>query len=395
MAHSPPRIRVPLLVAELPAADRLLPYLERIDRNRWYSNFGPLVQEFEERLADSFIDSAHGAPIVVTVANGTVGIELALRALQLPPGSRVLVPALTFVATANAVLSAGLRPTVCDIDRMSWLLTPEIAQAFVRDHEVKAVVPVATYGCPQDTEGWSAFHARTAIPVVIDAAAAFGNQLDCGPTCSIFSLHATKTLSAGEGGFIVTRDPGFARAVRQLSNFGINLVDPVVAPIGAVTMIGTNGKMSEYHAAVGLASLDAWPQNAARRRSLYGLYTDRIRGISGLRTTWQQAPDGCVRSVCCLLLDSQRERDNADASLTSLGVGTRRWYLPLLDRHPAFAHMAERPTPVADDIAERLLGIPFHLKLDRSSRSEVIAALAVGASTLRSRPKQKQAKPVY
>ena len=379
MTGPPPKVRVPLLVAELPTLDRLAPYLERIDRSRWYSNFGPLVQELEQRLAASFQRGGRRAPTVVTVGNGTVGIELALRALDLPPNAPVLVPALTFVATANAVLSAGLRPVVWDVDPDSWLLTPESADEAADEFPIRAVVPVATYGCPQDTEGWARFHARTGIPIVIDAAAGFGNQTDCGPTCSIFSLHATKPLAAGEGGFVVTRDAKLARAVRQLSNFGINLVDPKSAPIGAVTMIGTNGKMSEYHAAVGLASLDAWLDNSARRRVLYQSYTESIRTIPGLRTTWQQAPDDCVRSVCCLLLDSARRRDRAESMLDSLGIGTRRWYLPLLDRHPAFAHMAHRPTPVAYDLAERLLGIPFHLNLDAASRAEVVAGLTAVA----------------
>jgi dTDP-4-amino-4,6-dideoxygalactose transaminase len=378
MTGPPPKIRVPLLVAELPALDRLIPYLERIDRNRWYSNFGPLVQELEARLAAQFRDGSR-EPTVVTVGNATVGIELSLRALGLPKNAPVLIPALTFVATANAVLSAGLRPVVWDIDPDSWLLTPEIAAEAVQALAISAVVPVAAYGCPQDTDGWSRFYASTGIPVVIDAAAAFGNQDDCGPTCSVFSLHATKTLAAGEGGFVVTRDPKLAQAVRQLSNFGINLVDPLLASIGAVTMVGTNGKLSEYHAAVGLASLDSWQHNATLRRTLYRSYGDAIRGIPGLDTTWQRAPDDCVRSVCCVLLDSESRRDVAETVMSRLGIATRRWYLPLLDRHPAFAHMAHRATPVADDLAQRLIGIPFHVHLDDAMQKEVVGALSAVA----------------
>ena len=376
MTGPPSGIRIPLLAAKLPTMDRLARYLERIDRQRWYSNFGPLVQELERRLADSFQRPGRAAPCVVTVGNGTVGIELALRALRLPRNAPVLVPALTFAATATAVLSAGLRPVVWDVDAESWLLTPEIASQAAAEVPLRAVVPVASYGCPQNSEGWNRFHEETGIPVLIDAAAAFGNQMDCGPTGSVFSLHATKTLAAGEGGFVVTRDVKFAAAVRQLSNFGINLDRPTIAAIGAVTMIGTNGKMSEYHAAVGLASLDEWPDNAARRVSLYREYTDSIRTIPGLATQWQDAPDNCVRSVCCVLLDSRNRRDAAEAMLGKLGVATRRWYLPLICRHPAFAQLARRPVPVADEIAARLLGIPFHLYLDDAARTEVVAGLA-------------------
>jgi Predicted pyridoxal phosphate-dependent enzyme apparently involved in regulation of cell wall biogenesis len=368
--------RVPLLAAQLPSLAQLAPYLERIDRSGWYSNFGPLVQELEARLAAAFHMPGQADTHAITVGNGTAGIELALRALNLPTGSPVLVPALTFVATATAVLSAGLTPIVCDIDPRSWLLTPELASHALARKSFRAVIPVATFGCPQNANGWSHFHARTGVPVIIDAAAGFGNQVDCGPTCSVFSLHATKPLAAGEGGFVVTRDRKFASDVRQLSNFGINLIDPRSAPIGAVTMVGTNAKMSEYHAAVGLASLDAWPENAARRRVLYQGYTQAIREIEDLATQWQDAPVECVRSVCCLLLESGEQRDRVEAALGASGIGTRRWYLPLIDRHPAMDHIAHDPTPVADDIAERLLGIPFHLQLDKATQTTVISALS-------------------
>lgn len=376
MTEKSPAVRVPLLTAQLPSLERIAPYLERIDRNGWYSNFGPLVQELEARLAGTFHAAGHPTPYAITVGNGTAGIELALRALCLPAGTPVLVPALTFVATATAVLSAGLTPVVCDVDSRSWLLTPDLAFQAMSSTPFRAIVPVATFGCPQDTQAWSRFHGHTGVPVIIDAAAGFGNQLDCGPTCSVFSLHATKPLAAGEGGFVVTRDRKFASDIRQLSNFGINLTDPQVAPIGAVTMVGTNAKMSEYHAAVGLASLDVWPENAARRRALYQSYTNSVRAIAGLGTDWQQAPVECVRSVCCLLLDSRRRRDRAEATLGATGVGTRRWYLPLIDRHPAMGHIAHAPTPVADDLAERLLGIPFHLRLDMNAQMLVAKALA-------------------
>ena len=376
MTSALPTMCIPLLAAQLPSLDYLAPYLACIDRNRWYSNFGPLVEQLETRLSETFATADGAAPHVITVGNGTAGIDLALRALGLPAGAPVLVPALTFIATATAVLSAGLTPVVCDVDPDSWLLTPDLASKVLAGMPLRAVVPVAAYGCPQDTQGWSRFHAETGLPVVIDAAAAFGNQMDCGPTCSVYSLHATKPLAAGEGGFVVTRDWEFAQAVRQLSNFGINLTASDIAPIGAVTMVGTNAKMSEYHAAVGLASLDEWPENSTRRRKIYRAYTEAIRTIPRLKSSWQTAPTDCVRSVCCLLLDSRRHRDYAEAVLAAAGVGTRRWYLPLVDRHPAFAHITHHPTPVADAIAERLLGIPFHLNLDSAAQATVIKGLA-------------------
>lgn len=380
MTEVPPRPSVSLLVPDLPTLDQLIPYLQRIDANHWYSNFGPLVQELEARLAQSFVSQDAGPSIAVTVSNATAGIEMALRALNLPVASPVLVPAMTFVATATAVLSAGLSPIVADIDPESWLLTPALALAAVSKRKLKAVVPVATFGSAQDAAGWDDFHKLTGLPVVIDAAAAYGNQVDPGPTCSVFSMHATKPLASGEGGVVVTRSLELARDIRQLSNFGINLTDPKVSLIGTTTMIGTNAKLSEYHAAVGLASLDAWSANSARRRSLYLEYTNAIKAVEGPALSWQRSPADTVRSLCCFLLPTRDLRDHYERQFAKARIATRRWYLPTINRHPAFKHLTHFPTPVADNLSRRLLGVPFFPSISDDQRHAVLAALSAGAS---------------
>ena len=367
------RERIPLMMPALPTADDLLPYLRRIDANRWYSNFGPLVSEFESRIAASFAGA--GPCRVVSLSSCTAGIELALRALALPAGAPVLVPALTFIATASAVRCAGLAPVVADVDPDSWLLTPEIARAAVRTIGARAVIPVTTFGAGQDGEAWSAFARDTGVPVIVDAAAGFGNQRDPGPTCSVFSLHATKPLAAGEGGFVVTRDAALAHAIRRLSNFGINLDRPHDGPIGTAVATGTNAKLSEYHAAVALASLDRWPDIAAERGALYLRSVRTAQAACGGRLALQSAPDDTVRSVCAYRFPTPESRDRAEASCRRLGIGTRRWYLPTIDRQPAFGHVAHLPTPCADFVGERLLGVPFYPGLAPAAIDEIAGAL--------------------
>jgi dTDP-4-amino-4,6-dideoxygalactose transaminase len=236
-------------------------------------------------------------------------------------------------------------------------------------------MPVCVFGRAQPAEEWAAFHSKTGIPVVIDAAAAFGNQHDPGPTCAVYSMHATKPLSSGEGGFVATRSQAMAEAIRQLSNFGINLTRPEVSAIGTSTMIGVNAKLSEYHAAVGHASLDAWPQNARRRRDLYTSYSGALREACGDEATWQDTDAQSVRSVCALLMPSRVVRNRAETALADAGVATRRWYCPTVDQHPAFAHIDHLPTLVAHDLADRLLGVPFYLGLDTASCNLVAATL--------------------
>ena len=311
----------------------------------------------------------------MSLSSCTAGIELALRALSLPAGAPILVPALTFIATASAVRCAGLSPVVADVDPDIWLLTPEIARAAVRTIGARAVVPVTTFGAEQDGEAWSAFARDTGVPVIIDAAAGFGNQRDPGPTCSVFSLHATKPLAAGEGGFVVTRDAALAHAIRRLSNFGINLDRPRDGPIGTAVATGTNAKLSEYHAAVALACLDRWPSIAAERAALYARSVRAAQAACGGRLVHQKAPPDTVRSVCAYEFPRPEDRDRPRRTARRSGIGTRRWYLPTIDRQPAFGHVAHLPTPCADHVGERLLGVPFYPGLGAAAIDEIAAAL--------------------
>lgn len=200
---------VPLLVPDMPSPETLMPWLERMHSARHYSNFGPLVRELESEFARRFdmpLDS------LTTVSNATLGLELVLQALELAPKSRVLLPAFTFVATATAVIRAGHVPVLADVDPESWMLTPDIARAACADTRVDAVLPVATFGMPHDMQAWQRFEESTGLPVVIDAAAAYGSQwLQKAQGTLVFSLHTTKSLPAGEGGLVVSTRPAWRR----------------------------------------------------------------------------------------------------------------------------------------------------------------------------------------
>jgi dTDP-4-amino-4,6-dideoxygalactose transaminase len=196
---------LPIMRPKLPTSDRLMDYLRRIDASRFYTNFGPLALELEERLA-AFYGFSPGT--VTTVANATLGLALTLHALGAKRGTLCAMPAWTFVASAHAVVNAGLIPYFIDVDAQSWSLDPaavadEIARA---PAPVGAVMPVAPFGLPVDIAAWDAFHADTGVPVVIDAAAGF-SSLKPGAAPAVVSLHATKVLGSGEGGFVICSDP--------------------------------------------------------------------------------------------------------------------------------------------------------------------------------------------
>ncbi|MFC4160127.1 DegT/DnrJ/EryC1/StrS family aminotransferase [Chitinimonas lacunae] len=359
---------VPLLVPKLPDADALLPYLRQIDQNRWYTNFGPLARLLEERLAGMFMREP--APVqVVSVSSGTAGLELALAALQLKPGSRILVPALTFVASATAILGAGHVPLICDIDPHSWLLTPEIARQVLNETSFDAVMPVSTFGAPQPVGGWDAFTAETGIPVVIDAAGAFGNQTVGLTTRVVFSLHATKALASGEGGIVLTRQYSFAEKVRQLSNFGIDFSSG-----GLVFNAGENGKLSEYHAAVGLASLDQWDHIQAVRLDLQQRYQAALAQYCP-RISLQQRPEQGIYPILVVCLPQGLMAREIQSSLLDHGIESRQWYCPTIDMHPAFAAYRHGELGVSHNLSRRLLGLPYFIDMQDEQIAKVCQAL--------------------
>lgn len=361
--------RIPLLVPQLPDTDALLPYLRQIDSHRWYTNFGPLVRQLEQRFAASFAPSPI-APIAISAANGTAGLELALEALELSSNARVLLPALTFVATATSVIRAGYRPLIGDVDPHNWLLTPEIARQYAARHRLDAVMPVATFGHPQDVEAWDQFVADTGIPVVIDAAGAFGNQR-VGRRCHVvFSLHATKALAAGEGGMVLSYDGEFSARVRRLSNFGIDLERG-----SQVFVAGENGKLSEYHAAVAHAALDQWPVVVERRRAVQAHYLHLLqRHCPAL--VLQRRPEQGIYPILVGQLPPGCPARAVQPGLLDAGIENRQWYCPTLDRHPAFASFAVGPLPIAHALAERLIGLPFFIDIERPQMARVASVLA-------------------
>jgi len=360
--------RIPLLIPDMPRTDELIELLREIDDRRWYTNFGPLAKRFEAQLAGRY--RQRGPVGVVSLANCTLALELLLAACRLPAGSTVLVPALTFVATGTAIRRAGHRLLLADVDPQRWTLTPEIARAAAQAHRVDCVIPVTALGCPVDAKEWDAFAAETGIPVIVDAAGAFGNQ-DAGRRIAVaFSLHATKTMGMGEGGFAVSGDAGWIERVRCLSNFGIDPAD------FKVHEAGSNAKLSEYHAAVGLAALARWPRSAALRRSLEQDYVGRLQARCA-DIEFQQRPREGAYAALCVLLPPASDPALAASGLAAEGIETRRWYYPPLHGHPAFADAGIAGTLEASTrISSRLLGLPFHLDMDAARIDRVARELA-------------------
>ncbi|MDQ1109922.1 dTDP-4-amino-4,6-dideoxygalactose transaminase [Stenotrophomonas rhizophila] len=359
--------KIPLLVPLMPTTDQALPYFRQIDGNRHYTNFGPLSRELEQRIANDLSIPQAG---VTTVSNCTVGLELALQARGLRAGANVLLPSLTFVATATAVSRVGLQPVIADIDEAGWSLTPAIARRAAELHRIDAVMPVATFGRPQDMAAWDDFERETGIPVIVDAAGAYGNQTAGSVADVVFSFHATKSFGAAEGGAVISPDAERIQHIRMLSNFGLDTRN------GALTDLGTNGKMSEYHCALGLASFDMWERVKTDRRALYAGYMARLRSACP-SLIFQEKPEDGVYPLMAVLLPQGRDATAVGSAVAANGVETRRWYTPALHQQPALRDcVVAGALDIATTLAGRIIGLPFFLGITDAQIDTVCSALA-------------------
>jgi len=364
--------RIPVAVPAMPRASDLAPYLERIDAAGWYSNFGPLVLEFEARLAARFGTDA----TVVTVANGTLALTLALEALGLPRGSLCALPSWTFVATAHAVRMAGLVPWFVDVHPEAGELTPEglLAALAEAPGPVAVAMPVAVMGRPMSPAAWRAFQDATGVKVIIDAAAGFDAATSAEVPVMV-SLHATKTLGVGEGGFIASEDPEFSTRLRAMTNFAF-MGDRVSRHVA------TNAKLSEYSAAVGLAALDQWPTTrnryaaAARRLRIALADMKEVTFQEGWGTNW-------ISSTCVVRLPAGTA-DPVEASLSASGVDTRRWWGSGCHVAPAFRDCPASALPVTEALAASSLGLPFFSDLGGAQIQKIASALRSALAGLQS-----------
>lgn len=335
---------------QLPNASQLAPYLERIDEARYYSNHGPLLRELERRLAAHFGVRPDQLSVV---ANGTVALSAALLAVGAPTGSRCLVPSWTFVASASAIWAANLTPYFVDVSPSTWMLDPLEIERRTDLDGVGAVMVVSAFGAPVDTQAWDAFTGRTGIPVIIDCAASFDTVTSVararpGKSPIMISLHATKVFGTGEGGIVISLDDRTMGRFHRICNFGV-----WDSPEGQI--LGYNGKLSEYHAAIGLAALDGWQ---SRRIALAAL-TDRYVTALAQRTGVAALPgygDGWVSCYCNVAID---DAEHAIERLERLGVATRRWWQSGVHRQRAYRPFGRDDLPVTDSLGLRVFGLPF------------------------------------
>jgi dTDP-4-amino-4,6-dideoxygalactose transaminase len=284
------------------------------------------------------------------------------------------MPAYTFIATASAAEQCGYEVLLADVDERDGSLDPARVLEHPQRDRIGVVVPVAPFGRPLAQAPWLAFRERTGIPVVIDGAACFealgrDPRATLGPIPVALSFHATKSFAVGEGGCVLGRDLDLLQRTMRALNFGFagdrNSHGPSI-----------NGKMSEYHAAVGLAELDGWPAKSRAFAEVAGRYRSRLAD-TGLLDRWHGAPEiaSCYALFRCR--DSE-ESTRVQAALQAAGIGFRLWYGTGLQDQAWVARTPHGELPVTRRLARLLIGLPSAADLGDVAIARVVDALAHG-----------------
>lgn len=341
----------PLYVGQLntPDSDRVTTAFDGILQRRYYTNHGPLVAELEARLAERL-----GVRNVICVTNGTVALMVAAKASNL--SGKVILPAYTFPATAQALTFAGLEPVLADVDPRTHNLTAATVAPLI-DADVSAIVGVHMWGRACDVDALAGIAGEHTLSLAFDAAHGFG----CGymdrsvggfGRFETFSFHATKILNCAEGGCVSTNDDDLAQAIRTVANFHDRPGDVSVS-------LRINGKMSEAQAAMGLLSLEDFDANVAANRDRYLAYRAAIRDIDGL-TFVDHASDGPSNYQYVVLEVEEhfgRSQEDLMRFLQERDVIARRYFYPGMHRVPPY-DTTDWDVPETDRLCSRVLQLP-------------------------------------
>ena len=331
--------------------ERFLARVNHILDAGWLTNNGRCVQELEERISGLL-----GVRHCVAVSSGTLALEIAIRAAGLQ--GEVLVPAFTFVATAHAVEWSGLTPVFCDVDPRTHTLAPELAEDLITDRTT-AIMAVHLWGRPCAVDQLAHIAQAHGLSLLFDAAHAFavshGARMVGGfGDAEAFSFHATKFFHTLEGGAITTNNDELARKARLMRNFGLSAPD-------RVELLGTNGKMNEVSAAMGLTLLEDIEGLVEWNLRNYRTYTAELDGIPGISLYSHDNQGSHNYQYIVVEVDPQAAGVNRDQMVPLLRaehVLARRYFYPGCHRLEPYSTQRQWHLPNTDRLAERVLVLP-------------------------------------
>lgn len=372
-----PAFLAPLHVGRPNIGDREK-FFERLNDilgNRWLTNDGPYLLEFERRIADLL-----GVKHCVALCNATVALEILVRALDLI--GEVIVPSFTFVATVHALQWQRIKPVFCDIDPLTHNIDPARIEALITP-QTTGILGVHLWGRPCAIAELQAVAERHGVALLFDAAHALGckyrgRMIGQFGNAEILSFHATKFINSAEGGAVVTNDDALAARIRLMRNFGFSGFDEV-------TSAGTNGKMSELSAALGVTNLEKITEFTHGNRMSYETYQEDLRGIRGLsllRYDEENCPNYQYVVVGIDAAETGLTRDQILSVLHAENVLARRYFYPGVHRMEPYRSIypeARLSLAQTEAVAERVLVLPAGTGVTASDIGRICAIVRLAA----------------
>lgn len=351
--------------------ERLMERINQILDSRWLTNDGPFVKEFEQRIADLV-----GVKHCIAMCNATIALEIAIRALGLT--GEVIIPSFTFVATAHALQWQEITPVFCDINPATHTIDPRQVERMITTRTT-GVIGVHVWGEPCDTDSLNEICARHNLKLVFDAAHALncshqGKMIGGFGDAEVFSFHATKFFNTFEGGAVVTNNDKLAAKIRLMKNFGFAGYDKVI-------YIGTNGKMSEVSAAMGLTSLESMDEVVAANRANYESYREGLANIPGVALRRFNQKEKCNYQYIVAEIDRDQtgiSRDDLLKLLWAEQVIARRYFYPgchQMEPYRSYYPDAGLLLPSTESVAERVLLLPNGTAVSEAEIQEICAII--------------------
>lgn len=343
--------------ASMPPYSEYCEEIKELWESRWLTHTGVKHQQLEKQLEEYF-----NIPSVELFANGHLALELALDALHLK--GEVITTPFTFASTTQAILRNGLTPVFCDIEDTWYTMDVSKIEPLITE-KTSAIIPVHVYGNICDHKEIHRIAEKYGLKVIYDAAHAFGETIDGTNVSnlgdiSMFSFHATKVFNTVEGGCLTFSDTGLEKEFRAFRQFGMYGKEDA-------EMVGTNAKMTEFHAAMGICNLRHINEYIAKRKLCVDRYRDRLFGIDGV--TLCPAQDGVYSNYAYfpVLFDKDKfgsDRDEIADKLAKENIFARKYFYPLTSDYTVVReNFKVNETPIAKSVADRVLTLPLYSDL--------------------------------
>jgi dTDP-4-amino-4,6-dideoxygalactose transaminase len=343
-----------LLVSEPSMNDETSKFIENVSEvwnSRWLTNGGPKILELEDRIKEKY-----NIPNISIVVNGTVALQMAIRALNLPKGGNIITTPFTWISSTSSILWEGYKPRFVDIDPNTLTIDPKKIEEAI-DEDTVAILAVHVFSNPCAVEEIRAIANKHDLKVIYDAAHAFGvsykgKDVSTYGDVSIHSYHATKVFNTGEGGSIISTDKKLMERIEHIRTCGLNSKKEIVT-------VGTNAKVHEITACIGLTNLEIVDKSISYRKELYSKYIENLKTLVDLGKIKLQKfkEDSYNYSYFPVIFESEETVLKVNELLKDELIMARRYFYPSLNKLK-WGH--GQSCPISEDISKRILCLPSH-----------------------------------